>query len=37
MSDGTSVGGGYEAGTEVVVDREDYGKGQEGLGLTEPG
>ena len=37
MKDGTSVGGGYEARTEVVVDGGDHGKGPEGLGLTEGG
>ena len=37
VNDGTSVGGGYEAGTEVVVNRRDHGKGLEGLGLTEGG
>ena len=37
VNDGTSVGGGYEARTEVVVDGRDHGKGPEGLGLTEGG
>ena len=37
VKDGTSVGGGYEAEMEVVVDGGDHEKGPEGLGLTEGG
>ena len=37
VKDGTSVGEGYEAGTKVVVDGGDHGKGPEGLGLNEGG
>ena len=37
VNDLTSVGGGYEAGTEVVANGGDHGKGPEGLGLTEGG
>ena len=35
--DGASVGGGYEAETEVAVDGGDRDKGPEGPGLTEGG
>ena len=35
MKDGTSVGRGYEAGAEVVVDRGDHGRGPDGPGLIE--
>ena len=37
VNDGTSVGRGYEARMEVVVDGGDHGKDPEGLGLTERG
>ena len=37
VRDGASVGGGYEAETEVAVDGGDHEKGLEGLGLTEGG
>ena len=37
VNNGTSVGGGYKAGTEVVVNGGDHGKGPEGLGLLKGG
>ena len=37
MTDGRGSAGDSEAGTEVVVDGGDHGKGPEGLGLTERG
>ena len=37
VKDGTSVGGGYQAKTEVVVDGGDHEKGPDCLGLTEEG